>query len=234
MSIGVETIVVTGAAGGMGAALCRILKDRGHAVLPIDQRSTGLANELVCDLTDRDLPTRLSARLNALPSVSGLANVAGVSIGSGLLDSSTEEWNRMIETNLTAPMTLAKCLIPKMIDRGGGAIVNVGSPVGFTGARKPGYAASKAGLIGLTMTIARQFGKAGIRCNLLLPGATITDMTGNWDQTKRDRIARTSFFGRLCCADDIAEVMAFMLSDASRCITGAVIDATAGQMLGAH
>ena len=230
----IQTIVVTGAAGGMGAALCRILKDRGHEVLPIDQRSTGLENELVWDLTDRDLTTRLSARLDALPSVSGLANVAGASMGSSLLDSSTEEWNRLIETNLTAPMTLAKCLIPKMIDRGGGAIVNVGSPVGFTGARKPGYAASKAGLIGLTMTIARQFGKDGIRCNLLLPGATITNMTQDWDQTKRDRIACTSFLGRLCSADDLAEVMAFMLSDASRCITGAVIDATAGQMLGAH
>ena len=229
-----ETIIVTGAAGGMGAALCRLLRDRGHVVLPIDQRSTGLANELVCDLTDRDLPKRLSARLDALPSVSGLANVAGTSIGSSLLDGSNEEWNRMIETNLTAPMTLAKCLIPKMIDHGGGAIVNVGSPVSFTGARKPGYAASKAGLIGLTMTIAKQFGRDGIRCNLLLPGATITNMTQDWDQTKRDSIACTSFLGRLCSADDIAEVMAFMLSDASRCITGAVIDATAGQLVGAH
>ncbi len=203
-------------------------------VLPIDRHSTGLANDLVCDLMDRDLPRQLSARLDALPSVSGLANVAGTSIGSCLLDASTEEWNGMIETNLTAPMTLAKCLIPKMIERGGGAIVNVGSPVGFTGARKPGYAASKAGLIGLTMTIARRYGKDGIRCNLLLPGATITNMTQDWDQTKRDRIASTGFLGRLCNADDIAEVMAFMLSDASRCITGAVIDATAGQMLGAH
>ena len=232
--MGVETMVVTGAAGGMGAALCRILKDRGHTVLPIDRNRTGLANEFVCDFADRDFPTRLSARLDALPSVSGLANVAGESIGSALLDSSTEEWNRSIETNLTAPMILARCLIPKMIDRGGGSIVNVGSPVGFIGARKPGYAASKAGLIGLTMTIARQFGKDGIRCNLLLPGATITHMTQDWDQTKRDRIGSTSFLGRLCSANDIAEVMAFMLSDASRCITGAVIDATAGQMLGGH
>ena len=232
--MGNETIVVTGAAGGMGAALCRILKDRGHMVLPIDRRSTGLVNELVCDLTDRDLPRRLSAKLDTLPSVSGLANVAGKSIGSSLLDASTQEWSRMIETNLTAPMTLAKCLIPRMIDRGGGSIVNIGSPVGFTGARKPGYAASKAGLLGLTMTIAKQYGKNGIRCNLLLPGATITNMTQDWDQAKRDRIASTSFRGQLCSADEIAEVIAFMLSDASRCITGAVIDATAGQMIGAH
>lgn len=217
----------------MGASLCRILDNRGYMVLPIDRHSSGLANELVCELADTDLPTRLSARLDALPPVSGLANVAGESIGSSLLEASTEEWNSMIETNLTAPMTLAKCLIPSMIERGGGAIVNVGSPVGFVGARKPGYAASKAGLIGLTMTIARQYGKHGIRCNLLLPGATITNMTQDWDQTKRDKIASTSFLGRLCSADDLAEVMAFLLSDTSRCITGAVIDATAGQMLGA-
>ena len=229
-----ETIVVTGAASGMGAALCHILKERGHTVLPLVQKSAGLANELVCDLTDRELPTILSARLDKFPSISGLANVAGASIGSGLLESSNEEWDRLIETNLTAPMTLARCIIPKMIDRGGGSIVNVGSPVGFLGSRKPGYAASKAGLIGLTMTIARQFGKDGIRCNLLLPGATITNMTQHWDKTKRNRIASTSFLGRLCSTDDIAEVMAFMLSDASRCITGAVIDATGGQMLGAH
>lgn len=234
MSTEVETIIVTGAGSGMGAALCRILTERGHTVLPIVQTSTGLANEFVCDLTDRNLLSLFNARLDALPAVSGLANVAGTSIGSGLLDSSTEEWNRLIETNLTAPMTLARCLIPKMIARGGGSIVNVGSPVGFIGARKPGYAASKAGLIGLTMTIARQFGKDGIRCNLLLPGATITNMNQDWDQAKRDRIASTSFLGRLCSADDVAEVMAFLLSDASRCITGAVIDATAGQMLGAH
>ena len=232
--MGVETTIVTGAASGMGEALCRILEERGHTVLPIVQNSTGLANEFVCDLTDRNLHTLLNARLDTLPSVSGLANVAGASIGSGLLESSTEEWNRLIETNLTAPMTLARCVVPKMIDRGGGSIVNVGSPVGFIGSRKPGYAASKAGLIGLTMTIARQFGRDGIRCNLLLPGATITNMTQHWDQTKRDRIASTSFLGRLCSTDEIAQVMAFLLSDASRCITGAVIDATAGQMLGAH
>ena len=232
--MGVETIVVTGAASGMGAALCSILKARGYTVLPLVQKSAGLTNELVCDLTDKDLPTLLSPRLDAFPSVSGLANVAGASIGSGLLDSSDEEWNRSIETNLTAPMKLVRCIIPKMIASGGGSIVNVGSPVGFIGSRKPGYAASKAGLIGLTMTIARRFGKDGIRCNLLLPGATITNMTQDWDQAKRDRIASTSFLGRLCSTDEIAEVMAFMLSDASSCITGAVIDATAGQMLGAH
>ena len=234
MSTGAETIIVTGAGSGMGAALCRILIERRHTVVPIVQKSTGLANEFVCDLTDLDLPTLLTARLDAFPPVSGLANVAGTSIGSDLLDSPYEEWSRLIDTNLTAPMTLAKCLIPKMISRGGGSIVNVGSPVGFLGSRKPGYAASKAGLIGLTMTIARQFGKDGIRCNLLLPGATITNMTQHWDQIKRDRIASTSFLGRLCSTDDIAEVMAFLLSDASRCITGATIDATAGQMLGAH
>ncbi len=235
-----ETIVVTGAAGGMGVALCQRLLTRGWAVVGLDQSATrleALASESrgmpftpVCaDLAAPDLLDRLTAPV-AGKRVVGLVNLAGISVGSSIDSLTDAAWERSLAVNTTAPMRLAKFCAPLMQAAGGGSIVNVSSPVGLIGAKKPSYAASKGALHGLTMSLARNLGTHGIRVNLLLPGPTITHMTTDWPDERRAAIAASSFLGRLCTPEDVAGVIAFLLSTESSYMTGSVVDLTAGSM----
>jgi Dehydrogenases with different specificities (related to short-chain alcohol dehydrogenases) len=129
-------------------------------------------------------------------------------------------------------MRLIRALAPSLQVRGRGSIINVGSPVGVVGARKPQYAASKAALHGLTMSCARAMGKDGVRVNLLLPGPTITRMTQDWSVQQRENVARGSALQRLCLPEEVAATIAFLLGDDSSYITASVVDMTAGSMLG--
>ncbi|MDD5272714.1 MAG: SDR family NAD(P)-dependent oxidoreductase, partial [Methylovulum sp.] len=134
--------------------------------------------------------------------------------------------------NVTPAMRLIRLLTPAMRRNQGGSIVNVGYPVGIIGARKPSYAASKAALHGLTMSCARQLGGDNIRVNLLLPGPTITYMTCDWGQERRDGIAENTFLKRLCTPEEIAKTINFLIGNESSYITGSVMDMTAGSLYG--
>lgn len=236
-----RTVVITGAAGGMGRAACRHLASTGWQVLAIDhnaERLTALAagqpgiQPVHADLTDPDLCSRVMTQLQSLPPVEGLVNLAGTSQGD-VIDSLTDaDWELSIAVNVTPAMRLIRALTPHFRRQKHGSIVNVGSPVGLIGARKPSYAASKAALNGLTMSCARNLGGDNIRVNLLLPGPTITEMTGDWSPARRAAIADGSFLKRLCTAEEVAEVIAFLLGPGSRYMTGSVVDMTAGSMWG--
>jgi len=230
---------VTGAAGGMGTALCRLLDARGFDLVAIDHNHDRLKS-LGIMLGDRhrllevsveqpDLSARVEACLTSDPL--GLVNLAGVSLGSVVNDLDEADWRRSFSINVDAPMRLARLCMPRMRQKGG-SIVNVCSPVAFVGARKPAYAASKAALHGLTMSLARDGGPDGIRVNTLLPGATITNLTADWDAAKRQAIADRTFLRRLCTSEEIAEVIAFLLSPAASYLTGSIIDLTAGSIHG--
>ncbi|MEC8979746.1 MAG: SDR family NAD(P)-dependent oxidoreductase, partial [Candidatus Thermoplasmatota archaeon] len=170
------TVIVTGADGGMGSALVdRLLSMTNWDILAIDRNQIEERNRLstlTVNLLDSNIEELVNDSINHLPSVIGLVNLAAISKGDELIEMDDESWTHSMKLNVTTPMLLARTIIPKMMENRGGSIVNVGSPVGFIGARKPSYSASKAALHGLTMSIARQYGKFGIRCNTLLPGAT--------------------------------------------------------------
>ena len=235
-----DTVIVTGAAGGMGSAVCRRLLREGAAVVGIDsswQRLEALTVELgalpfvsLCvDLGAPELLTRLEPLVEGA-RITGLVNLCGVSLGSPIEALSDEDWAESFAVNATAPMRLARFCAPLMREVGGGSLVNVSSPVGFIGAKKPSYAASKAALQGLTMSLARNLGPDGIRVNLLLPGPTTTFMTSDWSDAKRAAVAASSFLGRLCQPDDVAAVIRFLLSADASYMTGAIVDLTAGSM----
>ena len=112
--------------------------------------------------------------------------------------------------NVTSAMKICQLADSHMMD--GGRILLVGSPVGIAGANKPSYAASKAALHGLTMSVSRQLGKRGICVNTVLPGPMITGMTGDWSDEKRDRIAQETRLNRLAKPEDIAYVMVQMMA----------------------
>ncbi len=234
-------IVVTGAAGGMGQALVKRLTQDGNAVLAIDhheKRLNALAVEsdlvtpLCIDLVQEDLIARVNATLLPEVPVVGLVNLAGKSVGKPIHELSLADWRESFDVNVTASMLLIQGLTPHLMAAKNAAVVNVGSPVGRVGANKPSYAASKAALLGLTMSCARNLGEHGVRVNLLLPGTTITHMTEDWSDEKQKAVAKGSFLGRLCRPEEVASVIAFLLGPDSSYITGSTIDMTAGGMFG--
>lgn len=234
-----KTIIVTGAAGGMGRTCCEYLSELGLWVLAIDhndQRLKLLNGErivtLAMDLTDENLEQKTIASLANLPPVHGLVNLAGISLGDSIDHLSLADWQQSFDVNVTPALRLTQLVAPMMRQIGGGSIVNVSSPVGYIGARKPSYAASKAALHGLTVSCARNLGVDNIRVNLLLPGTTITEMTKDWSAERQAMIAKESLLGRLCTPQEIAECIAFLLSEHSRYMTGSILDMTCGSMWG--
>ena len=235
-----RSVVITGANGGMGQACCQLLHAQGWHVLALDHAFDSLQDlvasprftTLACDLRDESLPAQVQAALQPLPTPTGLVNLVGKSVGHAITELDDEDWQESFSINVTPAMRLTRLLAPGMKAQGGGSIVNVGSPVGIIGARKPSYAASKAALLGLTMSCARNLGGDNIRANLLLPGPTITKMTADWSEEKRHSIAQGTFLKRLCKAEEVAKTIAFLLGSDSAYITGSVIDMTAGSMYG--
>lgn len=234
-----QTIIVTGAAGGMGRECCRYFSELGWHVLAIDrnkERLPALASATIStlniDIADPQLVEFVHASLAHMPPVWGLVNLAGISQGDSLEKLTEEDWQRSFDVNVTPAFRLTQAVAPQMQKNGGGSIVNVSSPVGYIGARKPSYAASKAALHGLTVSCARNLGEHQIRVNLLLPGTTITEMTKDWSQERQDSIAQETLLKRLCTAQDIAQGIAFLLSDHSRYMSGSVLDMTCGSMWG--
>lgn len=234
-----QTIIVTGAAGGMGRECCRYFSELGWHVLAIDrnkERLPALASETISilniDIADPKLVEAMLEKLADLPPVWGLVNLAGISQGDSIEKLTEEDWQRSFDVNVTPAYRLTQAVAPLMKKNGGGSIVNVSSPVGYIGARKPSYAASKAALHGLTVSCARNLGADQIRVNLLLPGTTITEMTKDWSQERQDAIAQESLLKRLCTPLEIAEGIGFLLGKHSRYMSGSVLDMTCGSMWG--
>lgn len=239
----VRGALVTGAAGGMGVAVCEALLSRGWQVAGLDHnadRLGALARKLegrgftpvLAELSDPKFPEVVEARLGAAAGLRGLVNLAGVSLGDSLERMALSDWEKSMAVNATAPMLLSRWAVPRMRESGGGSIVNVASPVALVGARKPSYSASKAALLGLTMSMARELGSQRIRVNALLPGPVITRMTSDWDGGKRRAVAEGNFLKRLCEPAEVASAVAFLLSDDSSFMTGATLDLTSGGMFG--
>jgi NAD(P)-dependent dehydrogenase (short-subunit alcohol dehydrogenase family) len=234
-------IIITGAAGGMGEATSQLLAQKGYDVIAIDHNVKRLQNLqglnpaikiIALDLNDAQLITTVQQVLNENIPVVGLINMVGISKGNTIDRLSDDDWNESFAINVTPAMKLIRLLAPKMQQQKHGSIVNVGSPVGIIGARKPSYAASKAALHGLTMSCARNLGGDNVRVNLLLPGPTITYMTEDWDTERCQGVANGTFLKRLCTPKEIANVIDFLMSDESTYITGSVVDMTAGSMYG--
>lgn len=235
-------VIVTGASGGLGSALCETLLDHQWSVLGIDRNSGKLEdlkqklgahfNYLRLDLENPDLENLVRQALPTDAPIKGLAYLAAESIGDSIENLSDADWDLSFKINVTPAMKLARLLAPLMQEAGGGSIVNVGSPVGIVGARKPSYASSKAALTGLTISLARNLGSQNIRANLFLPGPMITPMTQDWPEEKRQTIASSSFLKRLCEPVEAARAITFLLSDQASYLTGSVLDATAGSMFG--
>lgn len=234
-----KTIIITGASSGIGASAARLFASHG-AKLVLGARRQQLLEELAIqidphgnnttilagDVGDEDYARALVATAEgSFGGLDGAFNNAGILGELGPVpDMSLESWQSVITTNLNSGFLAAKYQIPAMKKRNAGSLVFTSSFVGHA-IGLPGmgaYAASKAGLIGLTQVLATEHGEQGIRVNALLPGGTMTPMAGDDPQT-HDAISQFHALKRMAKPEEIAQVALFLLSDQASFITGSAM-----------
>ena len=216
----VKVAVITGAAQGIGKQTATLLNDLGWSLALIDLQSVDTekytnALSFVGDITDESfVNTTASATLAKFNRVDALVNNAGISNIAPALNTSAEKYRQVLEVNLVAPFMLAKAFGKIMLDAGSGSIVNVASVAGLQGvADRSAYNASKHGLIGLTRTLAVEWGARGVRVNAVCPGWVKTEMDhkdqvgGSYtDQDITDHVP----MGRFASPQDIAKAIAWL------------------------
>lgn len=227
-----HTIIVTGTSSGLGFATAMQLLDNKFPVIGIDIQTAEIEHQnythVEMNLASVDLE-ELQQKI-AEDRWFGFIHCAGISQGGRLDTLSVEDWNLSLDVNVTSAMKICQLADSHMMD--GGRIVLVGSPVGIAGANKPSYAASKAALHGLTMSVSRQLGNRGICVNTVLPGPMITGMTSDWPDEKRNRIAQETRLNRLAKPEDIAHVMVQMMGEKWSYMSASLVDLTCGSLYG--
>lgn len=232
-----RTVLVTGGSRGIGLACARSFAAAGHKVAvtfsstPVDEPGV-LA--VPCDVTD---PEQVEAAVRQVEEQLGPIEVlvanAGINRDGLLVRMSEDDFAAVVDTNLTATWRLAKRTIPKMMKARWGRIVVVSSVGAYMGAAgQSNYAASKAGLIGLTRSIAREYGPRGITANVVAPGPVDTDMLATMPQDKRDALGSQSAVGRIGRPDEVAAAVEFLASERAAFITGAVVPVDGGLGMG--
>ncbi|MEY9913649.1 NAD(P)-dependent dehydrogenase (short-subunit alcohol dehydrogenase family) [Catenulispora sp. MAP12-49] len=236
-----KTALVTGSTGGIGRETALLLASAGAAVVVSGRDAErgartvqaiteqgGSARFIAADLTDLDSLRRLA---DAAGDVDILVNNAAVFPGAPTTDQDPAEFDSVLAANIRAPYFLTAALVPAMIAKGAGSIVNISTMAARIG--MPGlsvYSATKAALESLTRTWAAEFSPAGIRVNTVAPGPTRTDMVlTTMGEDGAAQVGKSTLLGRLAAPREIAEVVLFLASDRAAYITGATIAADAGR-----
>jgi NAD(P)-dependent dehydrogenase (short-subunit alcohol dehydrogenase family) len=234
--------LVTGASRGIGAATARALDAAGARVAlsardgdALARVAGGLAHQAVvlpCDLSSRSAPAELAAAaLDALGFVDVLVNNAATAARLPTVDMDADLVDDLYAVNVRGPLLLVAALLPSMIERGRGSIVNLSSVSGVVGTpRRAAYAATKGALDAATRSLAMELGPHGIRVNAVAPGVVDTDL---WARNKGvpgvvEQIESQTPLRRWAVADDIADVIVFLASDAARFVTGETLCADGG------
>jgi acetoacetyl-CoA reductase/3-oxoacyl-[acyl-carrier protein] reductase len=224
--------VVTGGASGIGSAVVARLRSEGVRTAVLDLRPCpGADLSLEADVGSADAVAAAVGRAALELGRPTLAvHCAGITRDAVLWKLAEEDWDAVLRVNLTGAWTLLRSIAPHARAEGAGSVVLVGSINGARG--KPGqaaYTASKAGLVGLAKTAARELGRFGVRVNVVAPGFVDTPMTAPLDAAWRDKAVAETALGRVAVAEDIAGPVAFLLSDEARHVTGHVLAVDGGQ-----
>ncbi|HEY2294805.1 MAG TPA: 3-oxoacyl-[acyl-carrier-protein] reductase [Thermoanaerobaculia bacterium] len=238
-----KTALVTGASQGIGEAIAKLLARQGARVVVAARNEEklkslaayidaggGCARPLALDVSK---PETFGERLKSLPADFGeidiLVNNAGITADNLLARMSLDDWERVLRTNLTGAFALSKEVIRGMMKRRWGRIVNVSSVVGMMGnAGQANYAASKAGLIGFTKSLARELGSRNITVNVVAPGYIETAMTAALPEASREALTGSIALKRLGTVDDVAAAVLFLASEEAGYITGHTLNVSGG------
>ena len=242
-----EIAVVTGASRGIGAAIAHSFADLGATVIGtattksgarrVEQRLAGARSPgkgLVLDVADSasvDAGFASLAESGLMPGI--LVNNAGITRDTLFARMSDEQWDAVINTDLTSLYRTCKACVRYLMKRRGGRIINVTSVVGFTGnAGQANYAAAKAGIVGFTRALAKELGGRAITVNAVAPGFVDTDMTRELEPEQRTRILAQVPLGRLGAPEEIADAVAFLASPSAGYITGETLHVNGGMYMG--
>lgn len=236
-SLGLSSLaLVTGGNRGIGLAIAHSLKSAGHDVV-ITHRTGRAPDGFKSVLMDVTSMQSVDAAFAEIESQWGIPDVivmnAGITQDTLVLRMSEEDFTSVIDANLTGAFRVAKRATKGLLKAKRGRLIFIGSVVGSIGA--PGqvnYSASKAGLVGMARSFARELGSRSITANVVAPGFVETDMTAALDAKRRDEIAGQIPLGRFCSGEEIADVVTFLASEKAGYITGAVIPVDGGLGMG--
>ena len=238
-----KNALITGASGGIGGAIAKSLHAAGATVAlsgtrvePLEALAKELgsnAHVLPCNLSDAEAVAALPKQAaDAMGSVDILVNNAGITRDNIFMRMSDEEWASVLEVNLTSTMRLCKGVIRGMMKSRWGRIVNISSVVGATG--NPGqanYAASKAGMIGMSKSIAYEVASRGITVNSVAPGFITTAMTEKLNDDQKSGILTQVPAGRMGNADEIAAAVLYLSSEEAGYVTGSTLHVNGGMAM---
>jgi len=244
-----KSAIITGGAGGIGSATCRRFAAEGARVAVFDRDEAGAqqvareieagggkAQAFACDITDRQsVDAAVAASESALGPAAILVNNAGFDIFKPFLKTEPSEWERLIAINLRGPLYMHHAVLPGMVERRYGRVVNVASDaarVGSTG--EAVYAACKAAMFGFSKTLAREHARHGITFNVVCPGPTSTNLLADFlkgaenPDKLMEAFRRSIPLGRIGAPDDLPGTIAFFASDDAAYVTGQVISVSGG------
>jgi 3-oxoacyl-[acyl-carrier protein] reductase len=247
MSLSGRVALVTGASQGIGRACALKLASAG-ATVAVAARNQEKLDELVSeisgtggkaaafalDVTDEEqVKSAIKAAIAQLGKVDILVNNAGITRDQLVMRMKRADWDTVLQTNLTSAYLCIQQVTSSMLKQRWGRIINITSVFGQTGqAGQANYAASKAGLIGLTMAIAREVGSRNITCNAVSPGFIETAMTASLGDEFKQTAAKQIPLGRVGAPEDVASAVAFLSSDEASYITGHVLNVNGGLLMG--
>lgn len=238
-----RTVFITGGSGGIGEAAVRLFGAEGYNVAFTYNKNKAKAERiceeipgslaLCCEVSSSEsVSAAIAAALGRFGKIDVLINNAAIAEQALFTDITEEQWDNMINVNLKSCFLTAKAVIPQMINRKDGVILNVSSMWGICGAScEVHYSAAKSGVIGLSKALAKELGPSGIRVNAVAPGVIDTPMNRNIDPEAMEALKEEIPLGAIGKAEDVAKLLVFLAGDGGRYITGQVISPNGGMVI---
>lgn len=245
MRLSGKTAIVTGAGRGLGKGIAQKLADEGAKVIVADmsaetasatadeiRASGGTAKPFAVNIAKQDeVKAMMDFTLAEFGALDIMVNNAGINRDAMLHKMTVDQWDQVIAVNLTGTFYCVQCAAQIMRDNGRGAIINISSASWLGNIGQANYAASKAGVVGLTKTASRELARKGVTCNAICPGFIDTDMTRGVPEKVWDTMISKIPMGRAGSPQDVANMVAFLASDEAAYITGEVINVGGGMIL---
>jgi len=238
-----KTVLITGGSRGIGKSMVYAFARAGYNVLLNFNKSESLANEIASEFTNvkiygadvgnqENVIKMIEYAKEHFGGIDILINNAGISCNGLFQELQSDEWERLMNVNLTGVYNCSKAVLPEMISKKQGKIINISSVWGMVGAsNEVAYSASKAGVIGLTKALAKEVGPSNIQVNCIAPGIIMTDMVSDYSMEELNAITDQIPLGRIGSTSDVADLALFLASDSANYITGQVFSPNGGWVI---